>query len=67
MRAMLGLTDHQLNTVMDAARAVPVERRSVFLERTAAMLRLRRPFTDYDVQEVTALALCGLVQAPTAV
>jgi hypothetical protein len=66
MRAMLGLTDHQLNTVMDAARAVPVERRSVFLERTAAMLRLRRPFT-YDVQEVTALALCGLVQAPTAV
>ena len=66
MRAMLGLTDSQLDTVMDAARAVPVERRSVFLKRTAAMLRLRRPFTDYDVQEVTALALCGLVQAPTA-
>ena len=41
MRAMLGLTDNQLDTVMDAARAVPVERRSVFLERTAAMLRLR--------------------------
>ena len=25
---------------MDAARAVPLERRSVYLERTAAMLRL---------------------------
>ena len=37
----------------------------MFLERVGAMLRLRRPFTDYDVQEVTALALCGLVQAPT--
>ena len=66
MRAMLGLTDHQLNTVMDAARAVPVERRSVFLERTAAMLRLRRPFTDDDVHEATALASCGLVHTAAA-
>ena len=66
MRAMLGLTDHQLDTVMDSARAVPVERRSVFLERTAAMLRLRRPFTDDDVADVVRLALCGLVRAPTA-
>ena len=63
---MPGLTDSQLDIVMDAARAVPVERRSVFLERTAAMLRLRRPFTDDDVADVVRLALCGLVQTPTA-
>ena len=40
---------------------MPVERRSVFLERAAAMLRLRRPFTDDDVADVVRLALCGLV------
>ena len=39
MRAMLGLTDNQLDTVMDAARAVPVERRDVYLQRIGAMLR----------------------------
>lgn len=48
--------------VMGAARIVPVERRSVFLE----MLRMRRPFTDDDVADVVRLALCGLVQTPTA-
>ena len=62
MRAMLGLTDNQLDTVMDAARAVPVEQRSVFLERTEAMLRLRRPFTDDDVIDVVRLATAGLIQ-----
>lgn len=48
--------------VMGAARIVPVERRSVFLE----MLRMRRPFTDDDVADVVRLTLCGLVQTPTA-
>jgi hypothetical protein len=51
---------------MGAARIVPVEHRSVFLERTAPMLRLRRPFTDDDVADVVRLASCGLVQTPTA-
>src|SRR6478752_3144125 len=36
MAGMLGLTDHQLDVVMDAAGVVPVKRRSIFLERTAA-------------------------------
>jgi hypothetical protein len=41
-----------------AANAVPVERRSVFLERTAAMLRMRGygHFTDSDVTDVAKLA-----------
>jgi hypothetical protein len=33
--------DHQLEIVTTAASAVPVERRSVFLERPGAMLRMR--------------------------
>jgi hypothetical protein len=66
MAGMLGLTDHQLDVVMDAAGVVPVKRRSIFLERTAAILRLRGRFTDADVHDVTALALCSLVRTGAA-
>jgi hypothetical protein len=38
---MIGLTDPQLKIIMDVANGVPVERRSVFLERVGAMLALR--------------------------
>jgi hypothetical protein len=41
MRRMVSLNDHQLEIVTTAASAVPVERRSVFLERRGAMLRMR--------------------------
>ena len=47
---------------MTAATAVPVERRSVFLERVGAMLKVRHRFTDNDVRQVAELALCGLIQ-----
>ena len=62
IRHMIGLTDHQLKIVMDAARAVPVEKRETFLQRIAAMLALRGRgrFTDTDVADVAHLALCGL-------
>jgi hypothetical protein len=59
---MVSLTDPQLKIVMTAANAVPVERRSVFLERVGAMLKMRRRFSDADVSDVTQLALAGLVQ-----
>ena len=61
---MIALTDSQLAAVMDAARTFPVERRSVFLQRTAAMLRMRGygHFTDSDVADVAQLALAGLIQ-----
>ena len=62
MRRMVSLSDPQLKTVMDAAAALAPERRSVFLERCGAMLRMRRRFTDGDVADVAQLALCGLVQ-----
>ena len=63
---MIGLTDSQLRDVMIAANALPVERRTIFLERVGAMLKLRGRFTDSDVADVTALALCGLIQQPAA-
>ena len=64
---MIGLTDTQLGTVIDAARALPVEKRDLFLQRIAAMLALRgRRVTDADVADVTALALRGLVHTDAA-
>jgi hypothetical protein len=62
MSGMFGLTDAQLKSVMDVANAVPVERRSIFLERITAMLRMRGygHFTDSDVQDVAQLAVAGL-------
>ena len=43
-----------------------VERRSVFLERVGAMLKVRGRFTDADVHDVAALALAGLVHTYAA-
>ena len=65
---MVGLTDTQLKTIMTVAQTVSVERRSVFLERVGAMLRMRGygHFTDSDVSDVTALALCGLIHIDAA-
>jgi hypothetical protein len=64
LRPMLELTDSQLATVMDAARILPIEKRSVYLQRIAQMLKMRGPghFNDADVSDVAKLALAGLVQ-----
>jgi hypothetical protein len=61
---MLGLTDNQLRAVMDMARALPVEKRDLYLQRIAAMLTMRGRghFTDADVADVVQLAKAGLVQ-----
>jgi hypothetical protein len=61
---MLALSDDQLATVMTAAGSVPVEKRSVFLERVAAKLRLRGPhFSDADLGAAIQAALTGLIQS----
>ena len=62
---MLGLTDNQLRTVMDAAAAVPIEKRDLYLQRIAAMLAIRGRgrFTDTDVADVAQLAMAGLIQS----
>ena len=49
---MISLSDQQLDTVMTAAKSIEPSRRSVFLERVAAMLKLRYRFTDGDVREI---------------
>jgi hypothetical protein len=61
---MLGLTDNQLRVVMDAAATVPIEKRSVYLQRIAAMLTMRGRghFNDGDVADVAKLAMAGLIQ-----
>lgn len=64
---MVSLTDFQLKTVMDAAHALPVERRDTFLQRVGAMLRMRHRFTDADVADVAQLALTGLAHQPGGV
>jgi hypothetical protein len=66
MRRMISLTDHQLEIIMDGATTLAPERRSVFLERVGAMLRVRGRFTDADVHDVAKLARCGLVHTDAA-
>ena len=65
-RGMVSLTDPQLKIVMTAANAVPVERRSVFLERVGAMLTMRGRFSDADVADVAKLSSCGVINGSRA-
>jgi hypothetical protein len=50
---------------MTAAGVIAPEKRSTFLERVGAMLKVRHRFTDYNVDEVAKLATCGLVHEHT--
>jgi hypothetical protein len=64
LSTMLALSDDQLATMMTAAGSLPAEKRSVFLERVAARLRLRGPrFTDADLNAAIQAALPGLIQS----
>ena len=62
---MIGLNDTQLNHGRGAH--APCER-DIYLQRIAAMLAPRGcgHFGDSDVQEMTSLALCGLVHTDAA-
>jgi hypothetical protein len=62
---MVSFSNQQLQTLMTTARSLPVEKRSQYLQRIAAMLELRGRFSDGDVSEVAALALVGLVHQKT--
>jgi hypothetical protein len=60
---MISLSDEQLQTVLTAARNVPVEKRSVFLERVAASLQYGpRRTTDADVERACERVARGLIQ-----
>jgi hypothetical protein len=65
---MISLTDRQLEAVMTAATALPVEKRGTLLERIAAHLSLHgrragRRFGDVDVEIAVRTALQGLAQS----
>lgn len=63
---MISLSDNQLKAVMTAAAPLPVEKRSAFLERVAAQLKLRSHWTDQDGDRAVQTALRGLIHEPAA-
>jgi len=66
-RFPVSLSDHQLSLVMTAARALPPEKRSDYLQRVAAHLQIRcGRYSDADVGFATQQALRGLVHEPAA-
>ena len=54
---MVSLTDTELQSVMLAARGLPVEKRSVFLQRVASELELRQQAQRVDVDRAITTAL----------
>jgi hypothetical protein len=60
---MISLTDSQLFYIQEAAKNLPPENRSLFLERLAAHLEKRRGglFIDNDVAVAAKIAVAGLV------
>ena len=61
---MFALSDAQLALVMTAAGGLPVQKRSVFLERVAARLQLRGPhFTNANLGAAIQVAVTGLIQS----
>jgi hypothetical protein len=64
---VLSLNDSQLALVMTAAGGLAPEKRSVFLERIAALLQLHGSrFDNADLDRAVRLALFGLIQNPAA-
>jgi hypothetical protein len=65
---MISLSDKQLDILAQAAGALPVEKRSDYLQRVAADLTVRHGFrfTNADVSEAAQAALAGLMQHPAA-
>jgi hypothetical protein len=54
---MISVSDRQLRTVGVAADLLPVEARGTFFRRVVADLRVRRDFSDSDVEQVVHAAL----------
>jgi hypothetical protein len=65
----LGLSDSQLRYVTAAAQPLPVEKRSLFLQRLAAHLEkagVNHHPSNADIESAVRAALRGLVQLPAA-
>ena len=64
---LLALKDHQLAIVTATADTLTAEKRSVFLDRIAARLRVRGTrFTDAELEKAVRQALTGLSQGSAA-
>jgi hypothetical protein len=59
----LALSDQQLADIMQAAKVLPVEKRDVYLQRVAALLRRQagRIKSDDDVGRAVEIALSSLL------
>jgi hypothetical protein len=65
----LGLSDKQLRFITAAATSLPVEKRSLFLQRLAVYMRTHNIFhpRDDEIEHAMRVALTGLVhEQPTA-
>jgi hypothetical protein len=58
---MFALTDTQVKILKTVAQNVPVEKRGLLLERTAALMQFR-PHSDESFREAVSLATVGLIQ-----
>jgi hypothetical protein len=65
---MISFTDFQLLMIQQSAEPLPVEKRSIYLERVIGFLEHRRGglFDDNDVQKAVTAALKGLVHESAA-
>jgi hypothetical protein len=59
---MWTLTDEQVQILTTVAQNVPVEKRSLLLERTAALMKFRSR-SDQDFKDAVQLASVGLIQS----
>lgn len=62
----LSLSDTQLVSVMQAAKALAPDKRDDFLRRLSSRLMLLGRFTDADVQASVRAAMAGLVHETDA-
>jgi hypothetical protein len=65
-RTLVSLSDSQLQAVSVAAASLPVEKRSVYLERVAGHLRQQVGITDAAVGAAVKAAMRGLLVTTTA-
>lgn len=60
---MLMLTDSQVAILKSVAATVPLEKRDLLLQRTAALMKFRSR-SDDDFRAALTLATAGLIQSP---
>jgi hypothetical protein len=60
---MLMLSDEQVRILTTVAERIPVEKRTLLLERTAAIMKFRSRSSVRDFEDAVALASVGLTRS----